>query len=343
MSPLTLYAPELRAGDFAENTITAQKDTRVTDVVATENARQHAQRGTVPVFNIDRSADKACRQRLEIFFSNINSYQSESGWTHLDQATKDAAISHFSTLTGTDEQFDSEINKLSSQPANAHIVEGLKAQRAAIKKTKSDKPEILDATIYLAMTVLPDELPAYRASVEKTLDKLRTSAQTLSARKKADWEPVIVEFLPEAWTPARQAKTAQMIATALEANIQVNEKATEVKAEQSAAHVEPVTRLISKGDTIVKKHQQLTEADVETLRELGMAQINRWAIILGLGISLLAVIALAAGVVYTFDARHLFQTNSIGLMYAGAIAVATAAGLIGEKLSRNSCHYRQRH
>lgn len=322
--------PELRAGDFAESTIKAPKDTRVTDMVATETARQHAQRGTVPVFNIDRSADKACRQRLEKCFSDLKAYQDETGWTHLDQATKDAAISHFETLIATDEQFDSELNKLSALPANASVVESLKAQRAALKKFKSQRPEILDATIYLAMTVMPDEFSAYRASAEKTLDKLLAVHKRYPQEEKADWEPVIVEFLPEAWTPARQATTARLIATALEANIQINEKATEVKAEQSAAHVEPVTRLISKGDTIVKKHQQLTEADANTLRELGMAQINRLPMILGLGISLLAAIALAAGVVYTFDARHLFQTNSIGLMYAVAIAVATSASLIGE-------------
>ncbi|MBA3994005.1 MAG: hypothetical protein C0469_10805 [Cyanobacteria bacterium DS2.3.42] len=322
--------PELRAGDFAENTIKAPKDTRVTDLVATQNARDHAQRGTVPVFNIDRSADKVCRQRLEESFSNMKAYQDESGWTRLDAQAKAACIQHFAMLIGSQEEFDRQIKDNIASPENAHLIEILKSQRSAIQKVRADRPEILDATIYLAMTVLPDEFTAYRTNVDKTLDKLLAVHKRYPQEKKADWEPVIVEFLPEAWTPARQAKTAQLIATALEANIQVNEKATEVKAEQSAAHVEPVTRLISKGDTIVKKHQQLTEADVATLRELGMAQINRLPLILGLGISLLAAIALAAGVVYTFDARHLFQTNSIGLMYAVAITVATAAGLIGE-------------
>lgn len=323
--------PELRAGDFADSTIRAAEDTRVKDAIATESAREHAQRGVVPVFDIDRSADKLCRQQLEESFLYLKTYQEESGWAHLDQATKDTVISHFAILTGADEQFAPEINKLSVQSANAHLVDTLKTQKAAIKKVRSLSPEILDATIYLAMTVAPDESAAFKSAVEKTLDKLLAVHKRYPQEQKAEWEPVIIEFLPEAWAQARKAKTAQLIAASLQANVQVNEKETQVKAAQSAAHVEPVLKLISKGDVIVKKDQQLTEADVETLRDLGLAKTNRLPMILGLGISLLAAIALAAGVVYTFDARHLFQTNSIGLMYAVAIAVAMTASLIGDK------------
>jgi putative nucleotidyltransferase with HDIG domain len=322
--------PELRAGDFADSTIRAAADTRVTDAVATANAREQAQRGVVPVFNIDRSSDNVCRQRLEESFLDMKGYQEESGWAHFDTQTKAACIHHFAMLVGPQEEFERQIKDNSAVPENAHLIEILTSQRAAIKKIRTLRPEILDATIYLAMTVAQDEFAAFKAKVEKTLDKLLAVHKRYPQEQKAEWEPVIIEFLPDAWAQTRKVKTAQVIAASLQANVQVNEKATEVKAVQSAAHVEPVLKLISKGDIIVKKHQRLTEADVETLRDLGMAQTNRLPMILGLGISLLAAVALAAGVVYTFDARHLFQTNSIGLMYAVAIAVAMAASLIGD-------------
>ncbi|MBX9952320.1 MAG: HDIG domain-containing protein [Candidatus Obscuribacterales bacterium] len=323
--------PELRAGDFAENTIKAQADTRVTDFAATTVAKERAQRGVVPVFSSDRSSDKICKNRLEEIFNNMKVYFDESGWSRLDQATKDAVLAHASILTADRAQLDAELNKLSAQSSNnAHLVEILKVQRSAIQKMQTQKPELLDATIYLAMTVAPEEMAAFRATVEKASDKLLAVHKRYPHEASVEWEPLIVEFLPEAWSPSRKAKTAQLMASALQPNVQVNEQATAQKAEQSAAHVAPVYRLITKGSAIVKKHQLLTQNDVETLRELGMAQTNRLPMILGLGISLLAAIALAAGVVYTFDARHLFQTNSIGLMYAVAIAVASAASLIGD-------------
>ncbi len=325
-----LVRPELRAGDFAENTIKSTADTRVTDFAATSLARERAQRGVVPVFSVDRSGDKVSKNRLDEIFANLKVYFDESGWSHMDQASRDAVISHASILTADREQFDAELNKLSAQATNAHLVETLKAQRAVIQKMQTQKPELLDATIYLAMTVPQDEVQTLKATIEKATNKLLAVHKRYPHDASAEWEPMIVEFLPEAWPPARKVKAAQLIASALQPNVQINEEATAEKAEQSAAHVTPVYRLITKGSVIVKKHQLLTQADVETLRELGMAQTNRLPMIMGLGISLLAAIALAAGVVYTFDARHLFQTNSIGLMYAVAIAVATAASLIGD-------------
>lgn len=325
-----LVRPELRAGDFADNTIRASADTRAVDGIATKLARERAQRGVVPVFSVDRTGDKVCRHHLQESFSNMKAYQDESGWQQLDTATKDLVLAHFSVLTGAEEAFQSEISKLSEQAQNAHLVENLKAQRAAIEKLKDQRSDLSDATIYLSMIVAPDEFSSFKGTVEKACDRLLAIFKRYPHETSAEWEPVIVEFLPEAWAPAKKSKTAQLLAAALQTNVQVNEQATAAKAEQSAAHVEPIYKLISKGSVIVQKHQRLTDSDVETLRELGMAQTNRLPMILGLGISLLAAIALAAGVVYTFDARHLFQTNSIGLMYAVAIAVATAASLIGE-------------
>ncbi len=322
--------PELRAGDFVASPIKAKVDARVIDVDATNLAKERAEKEVVPVFSLDRSGDKVCRHRLEESFFNIKAYQEESGWKGMDQATKDAAIAHFSSLVAADEQFNAEITKLSAQPSNAHLVEALKAQRKAIQNIKTQRPEILDATIYLAMTVPADDLAGFKASVEKSFDKLLAVHKRYPQDTKAEWEPIIAEFLPEIWLPQRKAKTAQVIATALTTNVQVNEAATATKAKQSVAHVEPIYKVIAKGTLIVDQKRPLTEADVETLRELGMAQTNRLPMIIGLGISLLAAIALAAGVVYTFDARHLFQTNSIGLMYAVAIAVAIAASLIGD-------------
>lgn len=325
-----LVRPELRAGDFAENTIKAPQNMRVTDFAATAQAKERAQRGTVPVFSVDRSGDQTCKNRLEEVFDNLKAYYDESGLSQLDQATKDSLLAHFSTLVASDETFDAEVAKLNTQPANAHLVEALKAQHANIKRFRTQRPLTLDATFYLAMTVPPEELPAFKASVEKTINKLLAIHKRYPHETSVEWEPVIAEFLPENWPQAKKAKTAQLIASALQTNVQVNEKATAEKAEQSAAHVAPVYKLITKSSVIVKRHQLLTQGDVETLRELGMAQTNRLPMIMGLGISLLAAIALAAGIVYTFDARHLFQTNSIGLMYAVAIAVATAASLIGD-------------
>ncbi len=325
-----LVRPELRAGDFAENTIRAPADTRVVDVIATNLARERAQRGVVPVFSVDRSGDKVCRHRLEESFFNLKAYQEQSGWDKLDAATKDAVLSHFAILAGPDAAFQSEIGKLGAQAQNAHLAESMKAQRAAIEKLRSQRPEILDATIYLAMTLAPDEVPSFRATVEKATDRLLAIYKRYPHETSTEWEPVIAEFLPEAWAPPKKMRTAQVIATALQTNVQVNEQATAAKAEQSAALVDPIYKLITKGSVIVRKHELLSDSDVETLRELGMAQTNRLPMILGLGISLLAAIALAAGVVYTFDARHLFQTNSIGLMYAVSIAVVTAASLTGE-------------
>lgn len=326
-----MVRPELRAGDTVEKNIVAIKDTRVIDAAATARAKERAQRGTVPVFSHDRSMDKQSWQRLERGFDNQKTFQQQSGWTNLDQATKDAVMARFAALSGEQSVFDAELEKCASKPVNAQLVETLRAQRSAIEKIRQERPEILDATIYLAMSVAPDEIPAFQTTMKRCFEKLLAIHRRYPHETKEEWEPIIIEFLPETWPDARKTRAAQLISTSLASNVLVNEEATETKVQQIAAHVEPVYKLITKGTLVVKAHQPLTQQDVDTLREMGLAQTDRLPMIFALGISLLAAIALAAGVVYTFDARHLFQTNSLGLMYVVAIAVAAAASLIGDR------------
>lgn len=325
-----LVRPELRAGDTLAAQVIAKEDTRVIDMEATERARERAKRGVVPVFAADRSADKVSRHRLEQSISNLKAFQAKTDWAHFDQATRDAIVSHFSLLSSSDHDFDSAMAKLAERPAEAHLVEILKAQRRSMQEIRSERPEILDATIYLAMVVPPAEVTAFKASIDKSFDRLLAIHKRYPHETKAEWEPIIAEFLPENWSQEKQTRASQVISTALNTNVQVNEAATETKTKQSIERVEPVYKLIAKGAVIADKGKTLTQSEVETLRELGMARTNRLPMILGLGVSLLAAIALAAGVVYTFDARHLFQTNSIGLMYAVSISVVTAASLIGD-------------
>lgn len=325
-----LVRPDLRVGDTLAAPIKAQEDTRVIDSEATERARERAKRGVVPVFAPDRSADNVSRHRLEQSISNLKAFQAKTDWAAFDQPTKDAIVSHFSLLVGSEEEFGKAMEKLSERPAEAHLVEILKTQRKAIQEIRSERPETLDATIYLATVVPPSEVNSFKASIDKSFNRLLAIHKRYPHETKAEWEPIIAEFLPESWPLEKQIRASQIISTALIANVQVNEAATETKAKQSMESVEPVYKLITKGAIIADKGTPLTQAEVETLKELGMARTNRLPMILGLAISLLAAIALAAGVVYTFDARHLFQTNSIGLMYAVSISVVTAASLIGE-------------
>lgn len=281
-----LVRPELRAGDFADATIVAQKDTSIPDRQATELARDRAMKGIFPILTIDRTRDNPCRERLEKNLADIK-------------------IVRQSGIVTTDP--------------------------SAIQTLKSQHHELSDAAIFLAGAVPVEEDEAYVASIKAAFSKLLATHKRFPQDEKSEWEPVIAEYLPEAWTFGKKQKSAQLIAAALESNVLINEEATKTLAADKAAHVEPLFRTIKKGTTVVRLNQRLNTNDVAILKDLGLAQTNRWPMILGLGISLLAAVAMAAGVLYTFDARHLFQTQSIGLMYVVAITVTAAASLIGDR------------
>lgn len=325
-----IVRPELRAGDFADATIVAQKDSSIPDRPATELARERAMKGTFPVLTIDRTRDNLSRERLDKNLADLK-YIRQTGAVSTEPQVRDQFLAHFSLLFADDQKFVEETNELAGQTQFEMLVPTLKAKRSAIQKLKALRPELNDSAIYLAAAIAPEEDDAFASSAKAALNKLLATHKRFPQDESTEWEPVIAEYLPETWTFGKRQKTAQLLAASLESNVLINEEATQNLAAEKAAHVEPRFRLIKKGTVVVRHNQRLDTNDVAVLKDLGLAQTNRLPMIFGLGISLLAAIALSAGVLYTFDARHLFQTQSIGLMYVVAITVTAAASLIGDR------------
>ncbi|HEY9785043.1 MAG TPA: HDIG domain-containing metalloprotein [Candidatus Obscuribacterales bacterium] len=325
LTAIYFVRPELKEGDIVERTILAAEDGLVEDREATLRAREQAKRDIIPVFKLDTGQKERVLSKLNEKLELVKALHS-SGFSQAEGKSAFDVPSHFALITKSDAEFHALEATLKDKGDYANQV---RAYRHIWQRFKQQHPSISDDLALVALLVPPQSFsafePAFMASARRTVSGFKR----FSSEAKTDWVPLVLEFMPESWTSPVRTHAARLIVEALEPNVIVDEAATQVQSEKTAASIGPVMRKMAKGETLFAKGTQLTASDVDLLKSVGVTQTNRWPIIIGLSLSVAAAIALSAGFLYTFEPRFLFQTSSIALMYTVSIVVCTAASWIG--------------
>jgi len=339
-----IFNPGFHTGDLAERDIRAPHATVVVDEAATREARNKARLDQIPVFKADRSNDSATCSRVNMNLEGVSDLQ-KAGLKPLPDIT---SADQLALLKASDSDFDrlvhnadgnlpDDLNKIklrlknrAKQGETNKTLAAIQLQRTALHAYLKEHPSTTDAQKEVAISVAPADLPSYKDTVNSAMHRLCRALARLPIDDASVWNDTAVEFLPDAWPETLRKSSAHLITAQMEPNVSIDRAATNLKAEQAAAHVKPIMRQISVGQLIVPKHGEITQDAIDTMQAMGITDFNRWPIIIGLWVSLAAAVSLIALFLYTFDAKFLFSTRSLALMYTVSILTLALGAALGK-------------
>lgn len=333
--------PGYHAGELADHEIKANHAVAWEDETATKNARDRARAEVMPVYKPGEGIDPS--QRLRTDLSEIAEMQ-HAGLVPLPELS---APEHSQLLNLSFQQFQKfaandlkdaslAVAKLRAKvatmpkPQASKLMETVENQRNALKHYLQLHPDVTDVQESVAISLPPNQVPTYNASLINACNRLFRIFSRLPIDDDNLLLETAIEFLPDNWDAALRRSSAIMIASAMTGTVGVDREATQAKAEKAAALVKPVMRQINVGDLIVEKSKPITEETISKLEAMGITQANRWPIIGGLLVSVAAAVSLVALFLYTYEAKLLFSTRSLGLMYTLSVMTVLAATLLGK-------------
>jgi putative nucleotidyltransferase with HDIG domain len=339
-----IFNPGFRAGDIAERDIRAPFATIVPDEVATKAARDKVRAEQLPVFITDRTKDSATFNQVKKNLDCVTDLQKIG----LKPQVALAEADHLALLKASGDDFDciaqntdgklsDDLNKLKSRLKSrpnaadtAKLLTAIQQERTALAAYVKSHPDVTDAEEEVAISVAPADLAGYRGTVTSALQRLFRALKRLPIDDNSVWKDTAVEFFPDAWSEGLRKASAVLCTAQIQPNVTIDKAATEARADRAAASVKPIMKQISVGQLIVPKHAEITPDAVSTMQAMGITDFNRWPIIIGLWISLAAAVSLIGLFLYTFDAKFLFSTRSLALMYSVGIVTISLAALLGK-------------
>src|SRR2546427_7944575 len=147
--------------------------------------------------------------------------------------------------------------------------------------------------------------------VASTLDSaLRTLyAQGIRAEQVDAVKADAVKAVPSGWTDRQKRAGAEIVKQNLDANVKVDQLATNLAQQDARNGVTPVQVQVTAGEAVVRTDEVVTTLEVEKLRALGLAnEGNDWR---GAIRALLLAGVIARGVA-PFPPRHAPQTRVPG-------------------------------
>ena len=360
-----IFSPGISPGDVAEKDICATQEATIVDPEATAAAVEVARQHVIPDFVIDRENDARSLQDVKKQFAVIKQLQDagiESDPT-LQSLGMQPAEQVFA-LTCSDEIFDQVTGKAPVQPGDqSQYVELLKKrlesplpvapprkgkvktampvsgqslaseilyrQRSILSEMRKNAEPISEDQIFLAVGVKPTELLQFADTTLQATNRILQQFSRFPVKNKREWHKVVVEFLPDAWNDILRARAGTIVCDALEPNLVIDPSGTKAKADAAVREVKPVTRAIKQGDVVIRRGDVITEEKQEILQALQVKSVKSTAVMLVLGVSLLAALGFSGLFLLTYEPKHFFSCRSIALMYTIGIVASVATSVLG--------------
>lgn len=361
-----LFSSGVSAGDRSEKDIRATQDATIIDPEATASAVELARQRVIPDFVIDRQHDQQSLEEVKNKFAVIRHLQDAGVAPDASlQAIGLQPAEHVFALTCAPGIFDQITGvkpveaestyidllrkRLNSPPISdghaarrggrgyaAKISEPaetpdhvISRQRAILSEMRRNAAPISDDQIFVAVGVKPTELLQFADATLQATNRVLQRFSRFPVQSKHEWHNVVIEFLPDDWNSVLRSRAATIICDALEPNLVIDPSGTKAKADAAVRDVKPVTRLIKQGDIVVKKGDIITEDRQELLTLLQVKSVKSTALLMVLGVSLMAAIGFAGLFLLTYEPKHFFSTRSIALMYTIGIVTSVATSFLG--------------
>ncbi|MBU6451368.1 MAG: HDIG domain-containing protein [Cyanobacteria bacterium REEB67] len=358
LAAVHIFSPGLKPRDIADHDLVAPENAQVVDKRETARAVERARQSIIPVFQVDKSRNVQSITAVDASLSRVAQLQ-EAGLVPLDwQAPKSAVKLAVKTGGKTGDKTISKIGRtraMTQTPAAApkypvsylllagdedlvtlskgmepSALARLTEMRALLSAVKQKNPLTTDQEAALAISVKPQDFGSYRQIIHETGARLIEKFHRFPVIDRKLWEGIVVEFLPESMPAELKQLSAAVLAQDLEPNLVIDPESTRSKAAQVAKSVQPVMKTVNAGDVIVPRGSIISADQIDLLQALGVTHINRWPFIFSMAVSLVAALTLVALFLYTYEPKHFFSPNSLGLMYTVAVLVCALASIIGK-------------
>jgi len=364
-----MFSPGISTGDVAEKDVRAPQDATIVDPEATARAVEMARQHVIPDFVIDRENDQRSLEAVKQRFAGVRKLQDAGIYADpMSQAIGLEPNEHVFALTCAEDLFEqltgakplttrteySELLKkrLASPPMTSQtraiaskqrkgrlnkappeptmsVSEILQAQRKGLAEVRKELGTISEDQIHLAVSIKPTELLQFADSALQSTNRVLQQFARFPVKNKYEWHNVIIEFLPDSWHRDVRTHAAAIICNSLEPNLVIDPSGTKTKADAAVRDVQPVTRIIKQGDIVLKKGEVITEERQEILQLLQVKSVKSTALMLVLGISLMAALGFSALFLFTYEPKHFFSTRSVALMYTIGIVTSVATSFLG--------------
>lgn len=360
-----IFSPGISPGDVAEKDIRATQEATIIDPEATASAVEVARQHVIPDFVIDRENDARSLQDVKQQFVVIK--QIQDAGIEADAILQSLGVQpaeHVYALTCSSDIFDqivgtkpielkeqsdyvellkkrleSPLPTTPSRRGRAHSsspVSGLASatgilerQRSILSEMRKNVEPISDDQIFLAVAVKPTELLQFADTTLQATNRILQQFSRFPVKNKHDWHKVVIEFLPDSWNAVLRARAGTIICDALEPNLVIDPSGTKAKADAAVRDVKPVTRSIKQGDVVIRRGDVITEEKQEILQALQVKSVKSTAVLLVLGVSLLAALGFSGLFLLTYEPKHFFSSRSIALMYTIGIVASVATSVLG--------------
>lgn len=322
-----MFDPRLKVGDVADRDILTLRTAIIEDAVATNLARQQARQSAMPVFKTTQESDDQSLLMIKNDLNVIKQLQ-DKGIVPLSGKIGSNTGGHLVLLNASQDSFARQADELKMTSGASELAE----QRRLLARMKAGRQATWPGAtqLLIAVTVPPHEFDQFQSGLLTASSRLLSGFRRFPTDDISSWEAVVKEYLPDGWPQEERENAARLICQRLKPNMTIDPQATLTRSEQSAANVRPILKEIPSGQLILSRGTRLTQTNIDTLRNIGITETNRWPIIISIWLSVATAAALIGLFLYTYEPRHLFAIPSVALMYSVSIFVCTVAGVLGK-------------
>jgi putative nucleotidyltransferase with HDIG domain len=313
--------PGYHVGDIAEHEIRASHATVVVDLAATRDAQDRARAEAVPVFK-PNAGTPVPSLRLKTKLAEIGQLQTV-GVVGLPELK---SLLQLALLNATDKDFQ----QWKRGSFSAQTLSAIRKQRSALSEFSTHCSDLTDSEKSVAINLNPSDFAKYSNDILGAGDRLYRVFSKLPIDEGGVLYQTAIEFMPDSWPDSLRSASASLVAASMRGCVSIDKPATDVKADKAAAQVKPIMRQIEVDELIVEKGTALTQDKIKSLQAMGITGASSMPLIGGLLVSLTAAVALVALFLYTFEAKLLFSTRSVSLMYMVAVVTVALAAVLGK-------------
>lgn len=345
----------IESGTIAGLEIKAPRSVTVIDSHATDEAMQTAKHFVVPVFQEDYSKDKDTQEKLDQFINLVRQLQNAGIRPNPELSLN--VEEQISILGMEQSKFEQAINELRTK-VKQNAPEQIVSPRAKGKNKRKVKPALkvqtLDPSLvlnnqrqqianlnlypdkfptkealFVALSVAPENLDTFSNEINVALKSLSKSFKRFPVEHKSFWKNTVFEFLPDSWSLNLRKNISSVIAHSLEPNLAIDPIATKQKADSAARNVTPVVKHFKEGDILVKKGEIVSDEMAKTFHNLGIAREMSLPLLVALSSTAIAAMFFTALVLFHYEPRHFFSSNSLSLMFSLVIVALLSASTFG--------------
>jgi putative nucleotidyltransferase with HDIG domain len=338
LSWVHVFSPGLKVSDIADRDLVASAPLEIIDKPATDSARETARQSIIPVFQVDKSRDRASLDNVSRALKRIEHYQTLGLVPLLPLLKTRQRNLRAQVAAAGDKLTAAQILDILVSPDGVFAAQA--AEHPALQEELQKRREIVqniqkngernDSELLAALTVQPDDLADYARTLQTSARRLTTKFNRFPVSDRLAWEEISTEFLPDQMSPPLKRLSSSILAQNLEPNLVIDHVSTQAKADTAVKTVAPIMRKIEADEVIVPRGSMITREKLELLQALDITHVNRWPFVLSIGISLIAALTLVALFLLNYEAKHFFSSTAIGLMFTVAIVAVLVASIIGK-------------